>query len=195
VCSQKRSSVENPWEVESPFLDRELFLAVPEEERQARAATTAEESPFFKDGSGAITEPETGELYSASNYPASDAFDDREVSGKLTADGFVADNDGREYFVAFPQLGDLAVKKATILTPSNFESLMDLMLASNQENSVIDAHGEPKGLFMPLASATKISATKHSGSYLSCQELSTFGPGCVLLKKVTHSGDGLPGRM
>ena len=39
---------------------------------------------------------------------------------------------------------------------------MDLMLASNQKNFVIDAHGDPNGLSMPLARATTMSATKNS---------------------------------
>ncbi len=85
-----------------------------------------------------------------------------EVSANLKADAFVPDNDGKKYFDAFPQLGNLAIQRVFILKPSNFENLMDLMLASSQKNFVIDAHGNPEGLFMPLTSATKIAATKHS---------------------------------
>jgi Peptidase family M23 len=121
----------------------------------------------FEGGPGMIAKPGFGELYSDSTYPASNQSDDREVSDKPTADAFVADGDGKRYFDTFPQLGDLTVKKATILTPSNFENLMDIMLASNQKSFVIDAHGTPEGLTMPLTSATTISATKDSLFILS----------------------------
>jgi monoamine oxidase len=116
----------------------------------------------YEEEQGTVVEPEFEELYSESDYFASEELVDGEVSDNLAADAFVADNDAKGYFVAFPRLGGLEVKKATVLTPSTFENLMDLMLASNRKNFVIDAHGEPKGLFMPLASGTRIPATKHS---------------------------------
>ena len=47
MSTRKRSSVDHPWEVESPFLDQELLAAEPEQEPQAHAAATAEESPFL----------------------------------------------------------------------------------------------------------------------------------------------------
>lgn len=78
------------------------------------------------------------------------------------ADAFVADADGKAYFTTFPQLGDLTIRKATVLSPVHFESLMDHVLSSDQKNFVIDAHGNPSGLYMPLADGTKISATKQS---------------------------------
>jgi hypothetical protein len=78
------------------------------------------------------------------------------------ADAFVLDIDGRTYLTTFPQLSSLSIKRVTILKPSTFENLMDLMLASSQSNFVIDAHGEPKGLFMPLANVTNTAATKSS---------------------------------
>ncbi|WP_175492045.1 peptidoglycan-binding protein [Nitrosomonas sp. Nm34] len=85
-----------------------------------------------------------------------------EVSDSGKADAFVADKNGKKYFDSFPQLGNLKVQRITILKPSNFENLIDLMLASNQKNFVIDAHGNPYGLTMPLASSTRISATKNA---------------------------------
>jgi hypothetical protein len=90
-----------------------------------------------------------------------------EVNENLKADAFVADNDGKKYFDTFPQLGNLIVQQVTILKPSNFENLRDRMLASSQKNFVIDAHGNPNGLSMPLASATRISATKNSLFFLT----------------------------
>ena len=79
-----------------------------------------------------------------------------------TADAFVADADGKAYFTTFAQLGDLTIRKATVLSPVHFESLMDHVLSSDQKNFVIDAEGHPSGLYMPLASGTKCSATKKS---------------------------------
>ncbi len=89
-------------------------------------------------------------------------YEDSKLPQNLTADAFVSDEDGKEYFTMFSQLGDLTIKKVSVLTPSNFESLMDHMLASNQKNFAIDAHGNPSGLSMHLASSTKIPATKQS---------------------------------
>jgi hypothetical protein len=83
-----------------------------------------------------------------------------EVSDHGKADAFVADSDAKKYFDTFPQLGNLTIQRVILLKPPNFENLMDLMLASNQKNFVIDAHGNSNGLTMPLASATRISATK-----------------------------------
>jgi len=121
----------------------------------------------LEEGPGTIAEPEFGEFNSESIHPAPYIFDDSEVSDKPAADAFVSDKDGKRYFETFPQLGNLTVEKATILTPSNFENLMDLILASNQKHFVIDAHGTPQGLTMPLAGATKISAIKKSLFILS----------------------------
>jgi Beta-lactamase enzyme family len=82
--------------------------------------------------------------------------------GTATADAFVADADGKAYFTTFPQLGDLTTRQATVLSPANFENLMDHVLASKEQNFVIDAHGDPSGLHMPLAEGTKIAATKRA---------------------------------
>jgi hypothetical protein len=79
-----------------------------------------------------------------------------------SADAFVVDADGMAYFTTFPQLGDLSVNKVTVLSPANFESLLDRILSSSQKNFVIDAHGNPSGLTMHLASGTRIAATKQS---------------------------------
>jgi hypothetical protein len=108
------------------------------------------------------SEPKFGESYLEPNDRLSPGVEEGETAKEFTADAFAADKDGKDYFVRFPRLDNLTIQKATILAPSNFENLMDLMLASNQNNFVIDAHGDPIGLHMPLASATKISATKHS---------------------------------
>jgi hypothetical protein len=80
-------------------------------------------------------------------------------TGGATADAFVHDADGRAYFTTFPRLGDLTVRKATILSPRTFENLIDHMLASDSKNFVVDAHGDPDGLHMHLGRGTAVSAT------------------------------------
>jgi hypothetical protein len=107
-------------------------------------------------------QPELGEPEAFAEETAEPEYEYQVAADKLLADAFVLDNDGKRYFDTFPQLGDLFVQKATVLTPSHFESLMDHMLASNQKNFVIDAHGDPSGLSMELASGTEISAKKKS---------------------------------
>ena len=72
----------------------------------------------FDTASASVSEAEVGETDDGSSR-------DLEEASYITADAFVVDKDGQEYFTTFPQLGDLTVQKATILTPSNFESLMD----------------------------------------------------------------------
>ena len=157
------------WVAQSPFVGE----GAAEEERAPQVDPWYADNAPFAEGrepqeeSEAIAELEFGELYSERIYPASSGFYDSEVSDKPTAEAFVSDKDAKRYFETFPQLGKVSVKRATILTPSNFENLMDLMLASDQKYFVIDAHGEPKGLFMPLASATTVSATKNSLFILS----------------------------
>jgi hypothetical protein len=122
-------------------------LYVPPWQRPETVPATAEwldESPFATGAEmAALTEYQTG-------------------PDTATADAFVADAHGKTYFTTFPQLGDLTIRNATVLSPSHFENLMDHLLSSDQKNFVIDAHGDPSGLHMPLASGTKVSATKRS---------------------------------
>jgi hypothetical protein len=116
--------------------------------------------PELEDSEGSQTYAFASEAFEEET--AEPGYEYQVAPDNLLADAFVLDNDGKRYFDTFPQLGDLFVQKATVLTPSHFESLMDHMLASNQKNFVIDAHGDPSGLSMELASGTKISATKKS---------------------------------
>jgi hypothetical protein len=150
-------------DLKSPFLREEPFAEETEDAWQAHLGTLETESPFlsafqaFEESQTYAIAPETFE-----EETAEPEYEYQTVPDNLPADAFVVDNDGKKYFDTFPQLGDLFVQKATVLTPPNFESLMDHMLASNQKSFVIDAHGNPSGLSMHLASGTKISATKQS---------------------------------
>src|SRR5690349_8022675 len=87
--------------------------------------------------------------------------------GTATADAFVADGFGKAYFAAFPRLGDLTVRRVAVLSPMHFENLIDRLLASDQRNFVIDAHGNPSGLHMPLTAGTKVAATRNALFMLS----------------------------
>ena len=102
--------------------------------------------------------------WAVAGWPLGVELDSSQQTGPetATADAFVVDADGKAYFTTFPQLGDLTIRKATVLSPAHFESLMDHVLSSDQKNFVIDAHGDPSGLHMPLTDGTKISATKQS---------------------------------
>jgi hypothetical protein len=150
-------------DLESPFLREEPFGGETDDAALARLETLEAESPF----------PSAFHLHEDRQVPAVAA---EELGGEaaepgheydtpaenLPADAFVLDKDGKDYFDTFPQLGDLSVQKATVLTPAHFERLMDHLLASSRSNFVIDAHGDPAGLSMPLASGTTMSPTKKS---------------------------------
>jgi len=149
--------------IESPFLHEEPFGGETGDAWQARLANLETESPFlsafktFEESQTSALAPETFE-----EETAEPEYEYQVAPDNLPADAFVADEDGKAYFTTFPQLGDLTVQKATVLKPANLENLMDLILSSKQRNFVIDAHGDPSGLSMHLASGTKIAATKQS---------------------------------
>jgi hypothetical protein len=152
--------------LESPFLHKTLHPHQTEDPGltwHARLASLETETPFLRPFQH-HEEPQPSAL-------APTTFDDHTADKQeeyqtgpdtATADAFVVDAHAKAYFTTFPQLGDLIIRKATVLSPTHFESLMDHVLSSNQRNFVIDAHGDPSGLHMPLTSGTRISATKRS---------------------------------
>jgi hypothetical protein len=150
-------------DIESPFLQEEPFTEETDDALQAHFGTLEKESPFLN-AFQAFEESQTYAIAPAAfeEETAEPEYEYQVAPGSLPADAFVVDNNGKRYFDTFPQLGDLFIQKATVLTPPHFESLMDHMLASNQKNFVIDAHGDPSGLSMHLASGTMISPTKQS---------------------------------
>jgi len=59
-------------------------------------------------------------------------------------------HDSRPYFRTFPQYLDLHVTAVHRIRPFSFERVLDLMLEDDTSNFVIDSHGDPTGLSMPL---------------------------------------------
>jgi hypothetical protein len=78
------------------------------------------------------------------------------------AAAFVMDRMAVRYFQRFPQLLDLHVTDVKEIRPITFERVLQLMLDSDQKDFVIDVHGSAKGLSIPLARGTEISAVKQS---------------------------------
>jgi hypothetical protein len=153
-------------DLESPFIHEEPFggeTGKTGDAWQARLTNLETESPFLsafktlEESQTSALAPETFE-----EETAEPEYEYQVAPDNLPADALVVDEDGKAYFTTFPQLGDLTVQKATVLKPAHFENLMDLILSSKQKNFVIDAHGDPSGLSMHLASGTKIAATKQS---------------------------------
>ena len=161
----RRQERPSPGDLDSPFLreaPRASETEGPGRPWQGRLDSLETECPFLRP----FQLSEDRELAVATDAFLEEA-PDREAEGQTgsesaTADAFVADADGKAYFTTFPQLGDLTIRKSTVLSPAHFESLVDHLLASDQKNFVIDAHGNPLGLHMPLASGTKISAVRRS---------------------------------
>lgn len=153
----ERENLEEPHNEGLDATESEWELLGPTDEAQTELSAA---SGTPEDSHQAVFVEDTGEQ--EAERAREEEYEDKQIPGSQTADAFVADKDGKEYFDTFSQFGNLTVKKATILTSSNFESLMDNMLASNEKHFVIDAHGNPSGLSMHLASGTIISATKHS---------------------------------
>ncbi|MFZ0131684.1 MAG: hypothetical protein WAK95_04020 [Desulfobacterales bacterium] len=153
-------------DLESPFLHEEPFGGETEAagvEWQAHLACLETESPFLS-AFKTLEESQTSTLAPEADeeITVEPEYEYQVTPDHLPADAFVVDNDGHEYFTAFPQLGDLTIQKTTVLKPANFENLMAVILTSKQKNFVIDAHGDPSGLSMHLASGTQIAATKQS---------------------------------
>ena len=145
--------------LESPFLREELFGGEADVAQHARLETLEAESPFRAlEDRHAPAFP--AEAFGAETVESTHEYDTPPEN--LPADAFVLDKDGKDYFDTFPQLGDLSIQRATVLTPSHFEHLMDQLLASSRNNFVIDAHGDPSGLSMPLSDGTAMSPTKTS---------------------------------
>jgi hypothetical protein len=137
---------------ESPFLDRALRAFEKDDawpQSPVRLARLEAESLL------------SASLQRSADPDLSDQEEENATSspGTANADAFVADADGKAYFTMFPQLGDLTIGQAAILSPANFENLVDHVLASKVKNFVIDAHGDPSGLHMPLAEGTRLGAT------------------------------------
>jgi hypothetical protein len=153
-------------ELESPFVSELDLPGKTSDEYRPDLTLFEQESPFVRAFSSLEGVQRQTRVPQSSQTEAEQIYEDQSESAaastNLMADAFVIDKDGQNYLSTFPQLGDLTVKKVTILTPSNFENLMDQMLASTQKNFVIDAHGDPNGLHMPLANKAKGSATKQS---------------------------------
>jgi hypothetical protein len=161
----ERQERPSPGDLESPFLRETLGTRETEDPGSpwhGRLASLETESPFLRPFQ--ISEDRESALAPEAFLGGAPDWEEEDQIGSetATADAFVADADGKRYFTTFPQLGDLTIRKATVLSPAHFESLMDNLLASDQKNFVIDAHGNPSGLRMPLASGTKISAGKRS---------------------------------
>jgi hypothetical protein len=83
-------------------------------------------------------------------------------SAPLSAAAFVLDRMAVHYFQTFPQLLDLRISHAREIRPLTFERILQLMLDSDHKDFVIDVHGSAKGLSIPLARGTEISAVKQS---------------------------------
>jgi hypothetical protein len=142
-----------PRDLDSPFLGEAPYAGAADERaplRGTRLAALEALSPFTAYGVTAGQHEE---------HPSD--------PGTATADAFVADGFGKAYFATFSRLGDLTVRRATVLSPMHFENLIDRLLASDQRNFVIDAHGNPSGLHMPLTAGTKVAATKNALFMLS----------------------------
>jgi len=80
----------------------------------------------------------------------------------LAAAAFVLDRMAVRYFEMFPQLLDLQITQVREIRPMTFERVLQLMLDSGQKDFVIDVHGTARGLSIPLARGTEISAVKES---------------------------------
>jgi V8-like Glu-specific endopeptidase len=74
VSTKERSSTDYTGEVESPFLDEELFVGESEQEWEPRVAALAAESPFqsVKQGRGPFDSPEMEEPRSFDEEPFSE---------------------------------------------------------------------------------------------------------------------------
>jgi hypothetical protein len=118
-----------------------------------------------------VSEPQLVALEALSPFSAygmpTEQHEEHPADPATAAAAFVADGFGKAYFTTFPRLGDLTIHRATVLSPMHFENLIDRLLASDRRNFVIDAHGDPSGLHMPLTAGTKVSATKKALFMLS----------------------------
>jgi hypothetical protein len=83
-------------------------------------------------------------------------------SKSLSAAAFVLDPMAVHYFQTFPQLLDLRISHVRRIRLMTFERALQLMLNSDQKDFVSDVHGSAKGLSIPLARGTEISAVKQS---------------------------------
>ena len=138
--------------LESPFLGEPVPAHETEDSgslQPVQLERLGAESPFL----GPI------QTFTNQELPDQEAENGSGGSGAANAEAFVADADGMAYFTTFPQLGDLTIRQATILSPALFENLVDHVLASKDKSFVIDAHGDPAGLHMPLAAGTTLGAT------------------------------------
>lgn len=91
----------------------------------------------------------------------------------LAALALLQSANARNYFSYFPHLLDLAISQARLVRPFHFERLMDMLLASDEQDFVLESHGNPSGLSMPLRAttpqqgATEFEVTRSSLNKLS----------------------------
>jgi hypothetical protein len=78
------------------------------------------------------------------------------------AEALVADDWAEAYFRQFPALSGLEVRTVRRIRPETFLTVLRLMLASPDQDFVIDAHGEPRGLFMTLAGGRSVGTVEES---------------------------------
>jgi hypothetical protein len=95
-----------------------------------------------------------------------------QIQGKacqpLAALALVENGDAARYFDRYPQILDLNVTQTLRIRPFHFERLMDLMLASDESDFVLECHGNPNGLKMPLRSGnTEFEVTRDNLNTLS----------------------------
>ena len=88
-----------------------------------------------------------------------------QIQGKacqpLAAVALVENGDAARYFNRYPQIMDLRVTRTRRIRPFHFERMMDLMLAFDESDFVLESHGNPDGLKMPLRSGnTEFEVTR-----------------------------------
>jgi hypothetical protein len=114
---------------------------------------------------------------------------DGKASRPLTALALLQNADARNYFNYFPHLLDLAISRATLVRPFHFERLMDMMLASDERDFVIESHGNPSGLSMPLRATTRQQgATEFEVTRSSLDKLSRMRQ---IHRNASQAGDDL----
>jgi hypothetical protein len=92
------------------------------------------------------------------------------------AEALVSDDWAEAYFRRFPLLSGLEVTSVRRISPENFRTVLARLLDSAQQDFIIDAHGDPNGLFMPLVGGQSMSAVQQS---------------LVILMRLQHARDAI----
>jgi hypothetical protein len=92
------------------------------------------------------------------------------------AEALVADDWAETYFRQFPSLSGLNVRSVRRIQPEAFVTVLRLMLASRERDFVVDAHGEPRGLFMTLVGGRSVGTVEES---------------LVILMRLRHARDAM----